>query len=250
MLEILVITLLLSVVMSAASMVFISGQNLFMTTSTQSDLNAAVIRSLQRVSFELQGSGRDASNVLKVSVVDNAGEGASDVLRFAIPLCVCGISPINTNGEVSQWGAPLIWGQDGCNNSAYAVGNNGKVDVCHFPPGNAQNSHTLNVSPNAVKAHLAHGDYIGACGACSPSSYTNNWIEYRIDADKKFLRRVLDSSYGVIKTDVIAEKITGFQAVMNADASLVTVTITSTGTGRHRRSFTATNAVDVLLRNR
>jgi hypothetical protein len=172
------------------------------------------------------------------------------VLRFSIPLCVCGISPIDTNGEVSRWGAPLIWGKDGCGDAAYTVGSNGKVDICHIPPGNPDNSHTLNVSPNAVKAHLAHGDYLGACGTCSTLTYTNNLIEYSIDADKKLLRRVLNSTYGVLNSIVIAEKITGFQAVVNADESVVTLTITGTGTGDRRRSFSVTNATDVLLRNR
>ena len=39
----------------------------------------------------------------------------------------------------------------------------GKVDVCHIPPGNPANAHTINVSVNAVPAHLAHGDYLGEC---------------------------------------------------------------------------------------
>jgi hypothetical protein len=39
----------------------------------------------------------------------------------------------------------------------------GKVDVCHIPPGNPANAHTINVSVNAVPAHLAHGDFLGTC---------------------------------------------------------------------------------------
>ena len=40
----------------------------------------------------------------------------------------------------------------------------GKVDVCHIPPGNPANAHVINVSVNAVPAHLAHGDNLGDCG--------------------------------------------------------------------------------------
>lgn len=40
----------------------------------------------------------------------------------------------------------------------------GKVDICHVPPGNPANAHTINVSVNAIPAHLAHGDSLGACG--------------------------------------------------------------------------------------
>jgi hypothetical protein len=40
----------------------------------------------------------------------------------------------------------------------------GKVDICHIPPGNPANAHIINVSWNAVPAHLAHGDQLGQCG--------------------------------------------------------------------------------------
>jgi hypothetical protein len=38
-----------------------------------------------------------------------------------------------------------------------------KVKICHIPPGNPDNAHTITVSQNAVDAHLAHGDTLGAC---------------------------------------------------------------------------------------
>ncbi len=41
---------------------------------------------------------------------------------------------------------------------------NHKVDVCHIPPGNPENAHTINVSRIAAQVHvLMHGDKIGAC---------------------------------------------------------------------------------------
>lgn len=39
----------------------------------------------------------------------------------------------------------------------------GKVAVCHIPPGNPENAHTIWISQNAVQAHLNHGDYLGPC---------------------------------------------------------------------------------------
>jgi hypothetical protein len=39
----------------------------------------------------------------------------------------------------------------------------GKIDICHIPPGNPANAHTINVSVRAIPAHLAHGDSLGAC---------------------------------------------------------------------------------------
>ena len=38
-----------------------------------------------------------------------------------------------------------------------------KVDVCHIPPGNPANAHTITISENALDTHLAHGDSVGAC---------------------------------------------------------------------------------------
>ena len=44
----------------------------------------------------------------------------------------------------------------------------GKTKICHIPPGNPDNAHTINVSVRAVPAHLAHGDTLGECGSGGP----------------------------------------------------------------------------------
>lgn len=41
-----------------------------------------------------------------------------------------------------------------------------KVRICHVPPGNPANQHTISVDASAVPAHLAHGDYLGRCRDC------------------------------------------------------------------------------------
>lgn len=39
-----------------------------------------------------------------------------------------------------------------------------KTTICHIPPGNPANAHTLCVGDPAVKHHIAnHGDYLGPC---------------------------------------------------------------------------------------
>jgi hypothetical protein len=45
-----------------------------------------------------------------------------------------------------------------------------KVTICHVPPGNPDNAHTITIGEAAVRAHLAHGDKCGQCGAgaCIP----------------------------------------------------------------------------------
>lgn len=39
----------------------------------------------------------------------------------------------------------------------------GWVTICHIPPGQLSNAHTITISVNALPTHLAHGDYIGSC---------------------------------------------------------------------------------------
>jgi hypothetical protein len=38
-----------------------------------------------------------------------------------------------------------------------------KVEICHNPPGNPSNYHTIKVKANALAAHLGHGDFVGPC---------------------------------------------------------------------------------------
>ena len=52
-----------------------------------------------------------------------------------------------------------------------------KVKVCHLPPGNPENAHTIEVAESAVAAHLAHGDTRGQC-VCPPGEV---WVCYTAD---------------------------------------------------------------------
>ena len=40
-----------------------------------------------------------------------------------------------------------------------------KIALCHYPPGNPNNPQNIVVGEAALKAHLRHGDLIGACPA-------------------------------------------------------------------------------------
>ncbi|MBV8758512.1 MAG: hypothetical protein JO257_14600 [Deltaproteobacteria bacterium] len=42
-----------------------------------------------------------------------------------------------------------------------------KTTVCHVPPGNPSNAHTICVGNSAVPAHLDHGDFLGTCSCTS-----------------------------------------------------------------------------------
>ena len=51
-----------------------------------------------------------------------------------------------------------------------------EVEICHIPPGNPENFHTITISENALEAHLAHGDLAGAC-ADAPTCPATGQVE-------------------------------------------------------------------------
>jgi hypothetical protein len=61
---------------------------------------------------------------------------------------------------------------------ACAPGSQKKTTICHIPPGNPANAHTLCIGNAAVPAHLDnHGDYLGACQnetPCQPPPSTGS----------------------------------------------------------------------------
>jgi len=65
--------------------------------------------------------------------------------------------------EVGNTKAPTKGDSKGCSKGGK------KTVICHVPPGNPGNSHTLSVGNSAVAAHLAHGDSLGSCGIADTS---------------------------------------------------------------------------------
>ncbi len=51
----------------------------------------------------------------------------------------------------------LVLGNDG------SVASTDRFTICHYPPGNPQNAHTLSISESAWPAHQKHGDTLGSC---------------------------------------------------------------------------------------
>ncbi len=50
----------------------------------------------------------------------------------------------------------------------------GKVEVCHIPPGNPGEAHTITVGAKALRAHLAHGDILGPCARERPDGQADD----------------------------------------------------------------------------
>jgi hypothetical protein len=51
-----------------------------------------------------------------------------------------------------------------------------KVTICHIPPDNPENARTIKVAPEAVQAHLGHGDAPFACEELGASPVSIYWF--------------------------------------------------------------------------
>jgi Kazal-type serine protease inhibitor-like protein len=65
------------------------------------------------------------------------------LLPLSMSLCLCSFATVALGG--------------------IAVAAPGKTCLCHIPPGNPDNAHTICVGASAVRAHLRHGDTMGPC---------------------------------------------------------------------------------------
>lgn len=65
-------------------------------------------------------------------------------------------------------------------------GNGKKVLICHTPPGNPENPQTICISPNALPAHLAQGDCVGACMAANKNADNYNFGKDKPEIQEHF----------------------------------------------------------------
>ncbi len=95
-------------------------------------------------------------------------------------LCGCGVgSPSEEVGPGSEarggalGGAPGVGKGDAPEEADDEAEDGEGVTLCHVPPGNPDNAHTITVGAPAVRAHLRHGDRLGACeGSSEPDAGT------------------------------------------------------------------------------
>jgi len=58
------------------------------------------------------------------------------------------------------------------------------VTICHIPPGNPSNAHTITVNASAVNAHLNHGDTLGECSGDDEDEYEDGDNDNGDDEDE------------------------------------------------------------------
>jgi len=162
---------------------------------------------------------------------------------------------VNVGNAATTWSPPSITSASlnsygyftfGCSNNICGQGDDdttacgeNKVEICHIPPGNPSNAHAICISPNALNAHLAHGDYEGHCEGSDPdtsgagndilefeisvvpnpySGYTT--IQYTLPEDGFMLIEVYDQQAHKIQTIVNAVQVAGVYSYQFSAVSL------------------------------
>jgi len=109
--EILVVTLIMSMILGGVYMSLATGKDVWMTTNGQIVLQENLRSIMEKVSSELRESGSNGLGVMQVTLNDGAGLNNSDTIRFSIPvICETGGTIMDVNGDVANWGAPFTWG--------------------------------------------------------------------------------------------------------------------------------------------
>ena len=85
---------------------------------------------------------------------------------------------------------------------------------------------------------------------CGTVDYSE--VEYEVLSNNQLVRRVLDTGGAVVSnsTSVFAQDVSDFQITLSEDQRIVTLTVTISKKSSSNRMVTATNSLDVFLRNK
>ena len=78
-----------------------------------------------------------------------------------------------------------------------------KVTICHIPPGNPDNAHTITVGAPAVAAHESHGDFIE--GSCDDENF--NPDEYESENEERLSENSVNESKALERAEKLIEQL-------------------------------------------
>ena len=142
----------------------------------------------------------------KASVKSNAGQVTLSILvpdcyfrLYFVTGCVLEKYNAASGNSYEDWNRVIqvsAGGNHGCKKTPPE-----KITICHFPPGNPSNAHTISISANAWQAHLDHGDHVGECRDTVPPDTSVCACDYDHDGlqDRLFgsTMHSLDNEYSV-----------------------------------------------------
>jgi len=110
--EIMVVTLIITFMVGGIFMVFSAGQASWFNADTQIQMQQDLRRTLQRLSAELrQSKEHTVAADDHADIADGTGVGGTDVLKFSYPIiCEAGGSLLDpVSEEIENWGVSLDW---------------------------------------------------------------------------------------------------------------------------------------------
>lgn len=100
--------------------------------------------------------------------------------------------------------------------------NQKKVTICHNPSNDRSNGVTINISENALQAHINHGDEIGNCNIDYSDRWSSNYVKSRENVYNTYEQAWETMSYSEILLKVAMEKLLGIQTNLNSTRSTLT----------------------------
>lgn len=131
------------------------------------------------------------------------------------------------NSDVVRFSIPVV-----CSNAATIINTSGDVSYWGAP-----------LTWGCTTYSCMDGD-----GVCATIEY--KYIEYKLDNSQRLVRRVLDGNGAQVRQDVFANNISDFQLSLSADQNVVTMTVIALRNSGLNRQITATNTMNIFLRNR
>jgi hypothetical protein len=112
-----------------------------------------------------ENNGKHYVNADKIKNKDKGNSGKKDVIRLTN-------NGNNNKNDSYNWNAETF-------KTRKKIKDQEKVAICHKFKGDGEPGVTINVSTNALKAHLRHGDVMGGCPAVKSNIYSSTYLQKR-----------------------------------------------------------------------
>jgi hypothetical protein len=97
--------------------------------------------------------------------------------------------------------------------------NQKKVTICHNPSGGGSNGVSINVSENALQAHMNHGDNTGNCNIDYSDRWSSNYVKSRENVYNRYEQTWETMSYSEALLNLAVSKLLGLRTNLDNSRS-------------------------------
>ena len=101
--------------------------------------------------------------------------------------------------------------------------NQKKVTICHNPTSDGSRGVNINISENALQAHLNHGDKIGDCKIDYSDRWSSNYVRSRENVYNTYEQSWETMSYSEALLKLAAQKLLGYRTNLDRERSTLSV---------------------------